>query len=127
MTCASTGAALICGIAMNPKTAVVKAAKIVIRIVVFVRQGLLEFGYVEGKKLSIEYRWGDGNFDRIPGMAAELVHLNVDVIISGNTAALLALLPRCSSLFPVLTWRKCDARLGPSAQGAKCHDVSSTL
>jgi putative tryptophan/tyrosine transport system substrate-binding protein len=54
-------------------------------------QGLLEFGYVEGKNLSIEYRWGDGNFDRLPGMAAELVRLNVDVIISGNTAALLAL------------------------------------
>jgi putative ABC transport system substrate-binding protein len=55
------------------------------------RQGLREFNYVEGKNLIVEYRWGDGNFDRLPAMAAELVQLNVDVIISGNTAALLSL------------------------------------
>jgi putative ABC transport system substrate-binding protein len=55
------------------------------------RQGLQEFNYVEGKKLIIEYRWGDGNFDQLPAMAAELIQLKVDVIISGNTAALLAL------------------------------------
>ena len=55
------------------------------------RQGLQEFNYVEGKNLIIEYRWGDGNFDRLPEMAAELVRLNVDVLVSGNTAALLAL------------------------------------
>jgi putative ABC transport system substrate-binding protein len=45
----------------------------------------------EGKNLIIEYRWGDGNFDRLPEMAAELVQLNVDVIVSVNTPALLAL------------------------------------
>ena len=55
------------------------------------RQGLQEFNYVEGKNLIIEYRWGDGNFDRLPEMAAELVQLNVDAIVSGNTPALLAL------------------------------------
>lgn len=55
------------------------------------RQGLREFGYVEGKDLVIEYRWGDGRFDRLPAMAAELVRLNVDVLIAGNTAAVLAL------------------------------------
>lgn len=37
------------------------------------RQGLREFGYVEGKDLIIEYRWGDGQFDRLPAMAGELV------------------------------------------------------
>src|SRR6516164_5497705 len=55
------------------------------------KQGLQEFDDVEGKNLIIEYRWGDGNFDRLPEMAAELVRLNVDVLVSGNTAALLAL------------------------------------
>src|SRR3982074_2556864 len=55
------------------------------------RQGLREYDYVEGKNLILEKRWGDGNFDRLPAMAAELVALNVDVIISGNTTGLLAL------------------------------------
>jgi putative tryptophan/tyrosine transport system substrate-binding protein len=55
------------------------------------RQGLQEFNYVEGTNLIVEYRWGDGNFDQLPAMAAELIQLKVDVIISGNTAALLAL------------------------------------
>jgi putative tryptophan/tyrosine transport system substrate-binding protein len=55
------------------------------------RQGLRDHGYVEGKNLVVEYRWGDGRFDRLPAMAAELVRLNVDVLISGNTAALGAL------------------------------------
>jgi putative ABC transport system substrate-binding protein len=55
------------------------------------RQGLREHGYVEGRDLVIEYRWGDGRFDRLPAMAAELVRLSVDVIISGNTTALTTL------------------------------------
>jgi putative tryptophan/tyrosine transport system substrate-binding protein len=55
------------------------------------RQGLQDFNYVERKNLIIEYRWGDGDFDRLPRMAAELVRLNPDVIVSANTAALLAL------------------------------------
>jgi putative ABC transport system substrate-binding protein len=55
------------------------------------RQGLREFGYVEGKNLVVEYRWGDGRFDRLPVMAAELVRLNVDVLLGGNSAALLSL------------------------------------
>jgi putative ABC transport system substrate-binding protein len=54
-------------------------------------QGLREYDYVEGKNLILEKRWGDGNFDRLPAMAAELVDLDVDVIISGNTTGLLAL------------------------------------
>jgi ABC-type uncharacterized transport system substrate-binding protein len=55
------------------------------------RQGLRDFGYVEGRDLIIEYRWGDGRFERLPTMAAELVGLKVDVIIAGNSAALRAL------------------------------------
>jgi putative tryptophan/tyrosine transport system substrate-binding protein len=55
------------------------------------RQGLHDFNYVEGRNLIVEYRWGDGNFDRLPEMAAELVRGKPDVIVSINTAALLAL------------------------------------
>ena len=54
------------------------------------RQGLRELGYVEGKNIAIEYRYGEEKPDRLPALAAELVRLKVDVIVtggSGNTRA----------------------------------------
>jgi putative ABC transport system substrate-binding protein len=51
------------------------------------RQGLREAGYSEGKNIIIEYRYAEEKFDRIPALAAELVGLNVDVIVSGGSAA----------------------------------------
>jgi len=51
------------------------------------QQGLRELGYVEGKNIVIERRHGEGKLDRLPGLAAELVRLNVDVLVtSGPTA-----------------------------------------
>src|SRR6516164_1570249 len=47
-----------------------------------VRAGLHDLGYIEGKNLSIEYRFGDDNYDRLPDLAAQLVHLNVDVLVT---------------------------------------------
>jgi ABC-type uncharacterized transport system substrate-binding protein len=44
------------------------------------RRGLDESGYVEGRNLTIKYRWADGHFARLPGLAAELVRENVEVI-----------------------------------------------
>jgi len=49
------------------------------------RQGLRELGYIEGKDIIIEYRYAEGNPDRIPALAAELVRLNVDVIVTGGS------------------------------------------
>jgi ABC-type uncharacterized transport system substrate-binding protein len=46
------------------------------------RQGLRELGYVEGKNIAIEWRGADGNFDRLPALADELVRLKVDMIVS---------------------------------------------
>ena len=46
------------------------------------RQGLRELGYVEGKNIVIEYRYAEGKFDRLAALAAELVRLNVDLIVT---------------------------------------------
>src|SRR5215475_9609391 len=48
------------------------------------RQGLRELGYVEGKNIVIEYRYAEGKLDRLSGLAAELVRLKVDVIVSAG-------------------------------------------
>jgi putative ABC transport system substrate-binding protein len=48
------------------------------------RLGLRELGYVEGKNIVIEYRWAEGKTERLPNLAAELVRLKVDVIVSGG-------------------------------------------
>jgi ABC transporter substrate binding protein len=48
------------------------------------RQGLRELGYVEGKTIVIEWRSAEGQFDRLPSLAAELVRLNVDVIVTAG-------------------------------------------
>jgi putative tryptophan/tyrosine transport system substrate-binding protein len=55
-------------------------------------QGLNETGFVEGKNVTIEYRWGDGQYDRLPAFAANLVRQRVAVIVTsgGGPAALAA-------------------------------------
>jgi putative ABC transport system substrate-binding protein len=54
------------------------------------RQGLRELGYAEGANLVIESRWADNNNDRLPALAAELVHSNMDVIVTSGTPSALA-------------------------------------
>ena len=51
------------------------------------RQGMRELHYVEGKNLLIEWRSAGGNSERVQGLAAELVQLKVDVIVTAGTAA----------------------------------------
>ena len=49
--------------------------------------GLRELGYVDGRNIRIESRWADGKLDQLPKLAAELVRLNVDVLVTSVTEA----------------------------------------
>jgi len=64
------------------------------------RQRLRELGYVEGKTLAIEYRYADGKLERLPELAAELVELKVDVIVTTGQAVLVA--KKASPTLPIV-------------------------
>ena len=66
----------------------------------FVR-GLRDLGYVEGKNFAIEWRFADGNYQRLPVLAAELVSMNVDVLMTGGTAANSAL-QKATTTIPIV-------------------------
>src|SRR4029453_4891444 len=54
------------------------------------RQGLRELGYVEGQNIVLEYRWAEGRMERLPGLAADLVRMKVDIIVGSSQGAVAA-------------------------------------
>jgi putative ABC transport system substrate-binding protein len=54
------------------------------------QEGLRELGYVEGRNIAIEFRWAEGQYERLPGLAAELVRLNVTIIVAAGPNAIQA-------------------------------------
>jgi ABC-type uncharacterized transport system substrate-binding protein len=72
------------------------------------RQGLRENGYVEGKNVVVHYRWAEGRIETFPALAAELVHLKVDVIVASGTPASLAA-QRATKTIPIVVAAVGDA------------------
>jgi putative ABC transport system substrate-binding protein len=67
----------------------------------YFQQGLRELGYVEGTNIVIEYRGADSKIERFPDLAAELVRLNLDVIVASNTPAARAV-QQATSIIPIV-------------------------
>ncbi|MEP6657053.1 MAG: ABC transporter substrate-binding protein [Betaproteobacteria bacterium] len=65
------------------------------------REGLRDLGYVEGQNVVIEYRWAEGNYERLPRLVAELIALEVEVIVTAGTPAALAV-KRASTTVPLV-------------------------
>jgi putative tryptophan/tyrosine transport system substrate-binding protein len=68
------------------------------------RQGLRELGYIEGKNIVVEWRFAEGKLDRLPALAAELVRLKADIIITGGPPATRAAKEATSTIPIVMTF-----------------------
>src|SRR3989442_7929191 len=67
-----------------------------------IRLALRELGYIEGQSIAIEYRYGDGKRDRYPELAAELVRLKVDIIVSAGGSAMIRAAKDATKTIPIV-------------------------
>jgi putative tryptophan/tyrosine transport system substrate-binding protein len=66
------------------------------------KQGLREHGWIEGQNLVIEWRYGEGTLDQLPALAAELVRLGVDVLVTGGGEPAIRALKHATSTIPIV-------------------------
>jgi putative ABC transport system substrate-binding protein len=82
-------------------------------------QGLRELGWVEGQNITIEQRYAEENYDRLPALAADLVQLGVDVIVAGDSRAIPAARQATSTIPIVMTVSGDPVRAGYVASLAR--------
>jgi putative ABC transport system substrate-binding protein len=66
------------------------------------RQGLHDLGWIEGQTVAIEYRWTEGRAERLPGLVAELVRLNVDVIYTAGSNEAASVAKQATTTIPIV-------------------------
>ena len=71
-------------------------------LVAALRKGLDEIGYVEGRNLAIEYRWGEGHEERLPALAADLVRRQVAAIVAGGSPGSTLAAKAATSAIPIV-------------------------
>jgi putative ABC transport system substrate-binding protein len=81
---------------LNPRSAGTDA-----QLVAALRRGLGKLGFIEGQNISIEYRWADGNYNRLSDYASELVRRRVAVIVTGSPPGIVAA-KRATTTIPIV-------------------------